>query len=82
MVYFVFLQSEIFVNMKEYNTEETPSPMVNEPVATYAKLTPDHKAMPYTSPKEKVSQSGRMSVDEFCNILHEYVDEYYDSIQS
>lgn len=68
--------------MKNYNTEETPSPMVNEPVATYTKLTPDHKSVSYTSPKEKVSQSGRMSVDEFCNILHEYVDAYYDSIQS
>jgi hypothetical protein len=28
-----------------------------------------------------VSQEDHMTVDEFCNMLHQYVDEYYDNIQ-
>ena len=33
------------------------------------------------SMEEELSRKGRMTVDEFCNMLHRYVDEYYDSIQ-
>ena len=28
-----------------------------------------------------VSREDHMTVDEFCNMLHQYVDEYYDNIQ-
>ena len=61
--------------MKEYCSKDIPPQSVSEPETVYARLAPDHKAI-----TEKPLK-GRMTVDEFCNMLHSYVDEYYDGIQ-
>lgn len=60
--------------MKEKSSSNIPSQSVNEPEAVYARLAPDHQTI-------AESRKGRMTVDEFCNMLHQYVDEYYDGIQ-
>ena len=65
--------------MKEKNSNDIPTPSVSEPGAAYARLTPDHQAIAGMQTEE--SRKGRMTVDEFCNMLHHYVDEYYDSVQ-
>ena len=68
--------------MKKDNTEGMQMPSVSEPEATYTRLSPNHHAIPNTSfLRSSSSRQGRMSVDEFCDILHEYVDEYYEGIQ-
>lgn len=67
------------IKMKEYSTNDTPLPSANEPGAAYARLSPEQHAV--ASMQTEMQQKGRMTVDEFCNMLHHYVDEYYDSIQ-
>jgi len=52
-----------------------PTSSVNEPSATYARLSPEHHVV------TDHQKANRMTVDDFCNMLHQYVDEYYDSIQ-
>ncbi len=61
--------------MKEYNKNDMPTSSVNEPSATYARLSPEHHVV------TDHQKANRMTVDDFCNMLHQYVDEYYDSIQ-
>ena len=65
--------------MKEYSTNDTPLPSANEPGATYARLSPEQHAV--ANMQAEMKRKGRMTVDEFCNMLHHYVDEYYDSVQ-
>ena len=64
--------------MKGKNSNDIPTPSVSEPEAVYARLTPDHQAIAGMQSGEH--RKGRMTVDEFCNMLHRYVDEYYDGI--
>ena len=66
--------------MKKDNTKEPKIPSVGEPEVVYTRLSPNHQLS--IPPQYKSTRSGRMTVDEFCNILHEYVDEYYEGIQS
>ncbi len=65
--------------MKEYKKKDMTTPMASEPGAVYARLSPEHHAV--ESMEAELSRKGRMTVDEFCNMLHRYVDEYYDSIE-
>ena len=65
--------------MKKNSTEEPKMPSVSEPEVAYVRLSPNHQPIKHS--QSRTSRSGRMSVDEFCNILHEYVDDYYEGIQ-
>ena len=65
--------------MIEQENKDLSSPSVSEPEAVYARQSAVHQA-PLAMPTG-VSREGRMTVDEFCNMLHQYVDEYYDNIQ-
>ena len=65
--------------MIEQDKKELSSPSVSDPEAVYARQSAVHQA-PLTMPTG-VSREDRMTVDEFCNMLHQYVDEYYDNIQ-
>ncbi len=65
--------------MKNYKKNDMTTPRASEPEAAYARLSTEHHAV--ESMEEELSRKGRMTVDEFCNMLHRYVDEYYDSIQ-
>ena len=67
--------------MKEKNTNTCASQVssVREPEVAYSKLTPNHHTAP--SSQDDTLQRGYMTVEEFANKLHKYVDEYYDSIQ-
>ena len=65
--------------MKGYKKNDMTSPMASEPGAVYSRLSTEHHAV--ESMEAELSRKGRMTVDEFCNMLHRYVDEYYDSIQ-
>ena len=68
------------ITMNEDDTNRVPSPMANEPGAVYAKLSQEHHSKAQMQSGE--FHKGSMSVDEFCNMLHRYVDEYYDSIEN
>ena len=65
--------------MIEQDKKDLSSSSVGEPEAVYASQSAVHQA-PMAIPTE-VSREDRMTVDEFCNMLHQYVDEYYDNIQ-
>ena len=65
--------------MIEQDKKDLSSPSVGEPEAVYASQSPVRQA-PLAMPT-KGEREDRMTVDEFCNMLHQYVDEYYDNIQ-
>lgn len=65
--------------MIEQDQKDLSSPSVGEPEAVYTRQSAVHQT-PLTIPTG-VTRDDRMTVDEFCNMLHQYVDEYYDSIQ-
>lgn len=65
--------------MNEQDKKDLLSPSVCEPEAVYARQSAVHQAP--LAMTTGVSQEDHMTVDEFCNMLHQYVDEYYDNIQ-
>ena len=65
--------------MIEQDKKDLSSSSVGEPKAVYASQSPVRQA-PLSMPT-KGEREDRMTVDEFCNMLHQYVDEYYDNIQ-
>lgn len=65
--------------MIEQDKKDLSTSSVGEPEAVYARQSTVRQA-PLSMPTE-VSREDRMTVDEFCNMLHQYVDEYYDNIQ-
>ena len=65
--------------MKEHCAKNTPSSSASEPEAVYAKLSPEHHVPKH--PQKEEFHKDSMSVDEYCNILHQMVDDHYDSIQ-
>ena len=67
------------INMKEHDTKDISSQSVSEPDVVYARQSSEHRTT--LSLQTEPSRNGRMTVDEFCNMLHQYVDEYYDSVQ-
>lgn len=75
----VYVIQENNIKMKEYSTNDAPLPSANEPEAAYARLSPEQHAV--VNMQAEMKRKGRMTVDEFCNMLHHYVDEYYDSVQ-
>ena len=65
--------------MDNYDTKDQSSQSVSEPNVVYVKSPGEHHTVLSTPTTQ--SQENRMTVDEFCNMLHQYVDEYYDNIQ-
>ena len=65
--------------MNEQDKKDLSSPSVCEPETVYARQSAVHQAP--LAMTTGVSQEDHMTVDEFCNMLHQYVDEYYDNIQ-
>ncbi len=65
--------------MNEQDKKNLSFPSVCEPEAVYARQSAVHQAP--LAMTTGVSQEDHMTVDEFCNMLHQYVDEYYDNIQ-
>ena len=65
--------------MIEQDKKDLSSSSVGEPEAVYARQSAVRQAS--LSMPTEVSREDRMTVDEFCNMLHQYVDEYYDNIQ-
>ena len=64
--------------MKEHDTKDMSSQSVNELDVVYARQSSEQRAI--LSMQTEPTRNGRMTVDEFCNMLHQYVDEYYDNI--
>ena len=66
------------ISMKEHDTKDMSSQSVNELDVVYARQSSEQRAI--LSMQTEPTRNGRMTVDEFCNMLHQYVDEYYDNI--
>ena len=62
-----------------HNTEEQAPKMAAEPTAVYRTAAGGESLS--TMCNTTVSKPGRMTVDDYFDILHKMVDEYYDSIQ-
>lgn len=73
------VEEDNFRNMTINNSDNQQLMQANDPEAVYAKSPTNHQ--PWLSTTPALSCKGRMTVEEFCNELHTYVDEYYDSLQ-